>query len=51
MTILLKIRTVHLFTQKKKNNTLTYIKKIKPLTHKKTEKKKEKKKKTLKPKP
>ena len=43
-TILLKIRTVRLFTPKKKNNTLTYIKKIKPLTHQKTEKKEKKKK-------
>ena len=38
-----------MFTQKKKkNNTLTYIRKIQPLTHKKTEKKKRQ---TLQPKP
>ena len=43
--ILLKIRTVRLFTQKKKKQYADLYKKIKPLTHKKTEKKDKKKKK------
>ena len=51
MTILLKIRTVHLFTQKKKKQYADLYKEDQAAYPQKKTKKKIKKKKTLKPKP